>query len=33
MIAIIGFCYRKHTHYTLPESCPPIYEIIIIIIY
>ena len=30
MIAIIGFPYRKYTHYTLYESCPPIYGIAII---
>ena len=30
MIAIIGFCYRKYTHYTLYGSCPPIYWIAII---
>ena len=30
MIAIIGFHYRKYTHYTLYGSCPPIYGIAII---
>ena len=30
MIAIIGFRYRKYTHYTLYGSCPPIYGIAII---
>ena len=30
MIAIIGFHYRKYTHYTLYGSCPLIYGIDII---
>ena len=30
MIAIIGFRYRKYTHYTLYGSCPPIYGIDIV---
>ena len=30
IIAIIGFRYRKYTHYTLYGSCPPIYGIAII---
>ena len=30
MITIIGFHYRKYTHYTLYGSCPPIYGIAII---
>ena len=29
MIAIIGFRYRKNTHYTLYGSCLPIYGITI----
>ena len=30
MIAIIGFRYRKYTHYTLYGSCLPVYGIAII---